>query len=183
MLLYSLILFLHVAGALGIGAALGIEWTGVSRLRRATTMDSARTAMSALLPLRYVGGVSMLLLLASGIYMTAVRWRMQPWIVTALLGMVAMGALGGAMSGKRYGGIGAAMAQARDALDGSLRQQLLDHTLLVSLHVRTGILASIVMLMTVRPGWAGSVGVLLVGGLLGLARSMWGTRQQEVVAA
>jgi hypothetical protein len=176
MLLYSLILFLHVAAAVALGAALGIEWTGVLRLRRANTLDTTRAAMGILFPLRYIGGVSMLLMLATGGYMSGVRWGMQPWIVMALVGIVAMGALGGAMSGRRYGAIGTALGQSQDALDSALRDKLSDPALLTSLHVRTGLVAAILMLMTVHPGWVASAVMLVGGGLLGFARAMWRPR-------
>lgn len=161
MLLYSIILFLHVAGALGVGAALGIEWTGLTWLRSAPTLDAVRFAMGSLKPLRYIGMTSLLLLLASGAYMSATRWGMQPWIVTALVGMVAMGVLGGAVAGRRFGTIGAAMGQAGDRLTDSLRAKLLDQGLLLSLYGRAGLLVGILLLMTVRPGWVGAAAALL----------------------
>jgi hypothetical protein len=183
MLGYALILFLHVSGALAIGAALGIEWSAALRLRQATTLETARAAMAILRPVRFIGGPAMLVLLATGGYMSGVRWGMQAWIVTALVGIVAMGALGGAIAGKRYGAIGAGLAQAREGLDDGVRQKLRDPAVLTSLHIRTGLLAGIIMLMTVHPGWMGSAAVLLSGGLLGAARSLRRPRAPEVVTA
>lgn len=180
MLLYSLILFLHVAGALAIGAALGIEWSAATRLRQATGLESVRAALGLLAPLRAIGGTSMLLLLASGGYLSGVRWGMQPWIVAAFVGIVAIGALGGAVSGKRYGAIGAVLARSPDAMDDDLRRRVLDPALQTSLHVRTGLVAGIIMLMTVRPGWAGSAAVLVGGGLLGLGRALWRPGRESV---
>lgn len=183
MLLYSIILFLHVTGALGIGAALGIEWTGLVRLRSAATLDGVRFAMGSLKPLRYIGMISLLLLLTSGGYMSATRWGMQPWIVTALVGMIAMGVLGGAVGGRRFGAIGAAMNQAGDRLTDPLRTKLLDQALLLSLYGRAGLLVGILLLMTVRPSWVGAVAVVLAPAALGVLVAMRTTsRSQDAVA-
>lgn len=46
-----------------------------------------------------LGPLSMLTLLASGIARMAMSWGHQAWIVVAVAGIVAMGALGGAVTG------------------------------------------------------------------------------------
>jgi hypothetical protein len=38
----SVILFLHIVGAIGIFVALGLEWTGLSQLRNAQALEQAR---------------------------------------------------------------------------------------------------------------------------------------------
>jgi hypothetical protein len=42
MSLYSISLFLHIAGALGLFAVLGLEWAGLTNLRHATQVGQAR---------------------------------------------------------------------------------------------------------------------------------------------
>src|SRR6267143_6307783 len=39
---YSIALFLHIAGALGVFAALALDWVGIANLRRARTVDQIR---------------------------------------------------------------------------------------------------------------------------------------------
>jgi hypothetical protein len=39
---YSITLFLHIVGALGFFVALGLEWTSLRQLRRATTAEHLR---------------------------------------------------------------------------------------------------------------------------------------------
>lgn len=75
---YTLALFLHVLGALGLAVSLGLEWVDQRRL-------AAR-----------VGGPSLGILLLAGLYLTATRWGGTPWIGLALLSLVALGALGAA---------------------------------------------------------------------------------------
>ena len=52
---YSVAVFLHVVGALGLFAALGLEWAGVRNLRRSVTTSQAREWMKLLRGLA-VGG-------------------------------------------------------------------------------------------------------------------------------
>ena len=42
MSVYSMAVFLHIVGALGIFAAIGLEWAGLSNLRRATDTAQVR---------------------------------------------------------------------------------------------------------------------------------------------
>jgi hypothetical protein len=168
MTIYSVVLFLHVTAALGLGAALGIEWTGTLRLRAAATPAEARGWAGALRPLRMIGMPSLLVLLLSGGYMTATTWGPRPWISTALLALVLLGILGGGVTGRRMRALGAALRPERDRFDAATRRRLLDPALLVSLYLRSTTLAAIILLMTVRPGWIGSAAVLAGAIVLGL---------------
>jgi uncharacterized membrane protein len=69
--IYSLALFAHVAGALGLAVALGFEWV-------------ERGALA-----RRIGGPSLGILLP-GLYMTATVWGGVPWIGLELLSFVAI---------------------------------------------------------------------------------------------
>jgi len=71
---YFLIQFLHVAGALGAAAALALEAAGFVGLRRATVADEARVWLRTSRWVAMVGVPSVLLMLASGIYMSFTRW-------------------------------------------------------------------------------------------------------------
>ena len=75
MMLYSIALFLHVVGALGLFITLGLEWTSLSRLRGAASVEQVREWLPVLGALRKIGGPSALTLLVSGIYMMATVWR------------------------------------------------------------------------------------------------------------
>jgi hypothetical protein len=41
---YSIALFLHIVGALGLFVALGLEWTNLRYLQQVTTTEQARMA-------------------------------------------------------------------------------------------------------------------------------------------
>ncbi len=179
-MLYSVVLFLHVVAALGLGAALGIEWTALPRLRSVTTLDAARPWAGALRPLRLLGGPGMLVLLVTGGYMMGNRWGSQPWIIVALVGLIVLGVLGGGIAGRRFRAIGAALRQSGPQLDPATRQLLADPALRVSLHMRTTLLIGIILLMTVRPGWVGSSVVLATAALAGLATGVRSSAREPV---
>ena len=128
MSVYSIAIFLHVVGALGLYSTLALEWAGHEQVRR-------------------VGGPSALLVLATGIYMTATRWGPRPWIVIGLAAMVLMAIMGPTLSRRP----GAAA---------------------LSLHLRTWLFLGIVFLMTTEPGLAGSLVVIGVAALIGVATAL-----------
>src|SRR5262245_55756622 len=104
------VVFLHVAGMIGIAAVVTIEWISVRSLMRATTYEEARQgmALSPLLP--RVAAPSFLLVLASGIYLATnlAAWRLA-WVATALP-TLAVVAIAGAVIGPRRARIRAATA-------------------------------------------------------------------------
>ena len=74
MSLYAIAVFLHIVGALGLFAALGLEWASLLNLRRATAAGQAREWARVLASLRTVAAPAVVTLLVTGIYLTATRW-------------------------------------------------------------------------------------------------------------
>jgi hypothetical protein len=113
---YSISLFLHIVGALGLFAVLAVDWAGLSQLRRAAGVAQARESVRLLGGPRLVGGPAALLILVTGIQMTATRWGTRGWIVVGLAGMVVIAVLSTAVSDRRVG----AIARALPAEDGPI---------------------------------------------------------------
>ncbi|PYO97105.1 MAG: hypothetical protein DMD61_12960 [Gemmatimonadetes bacterium] len=90
MSVYLISLFLHIAGALGLAAVLALEWASVYGFRRATALGQAREWARLLAAPRIVGGPASLIVLVTGIHLTATRWGPQGWIIVGLGGMVAI---------------------------------------------------------------------------------------------
>ena len=102
MSLYTIALFLHVMGALGMFGALGIEWAAAGPLQRATDVAQYRPWIRVLRSMRRVAGPSAVTLLVTGIYMVATTSSgSQPWIGRGLLGLVFLALLGGGVTGRR----------------------------------------------------------------------------------
>jgi hypothetical protein len=169
---YSISMFLHVVGALGLFAVLGLEWAGLYYLQRARGTAQAREWVRLVAPPGIVGGAAALLTLVTGIYLSATRWGARGWIVVGLAGMVIIAVLGGAVSGRRVGAIARAVPAEDGPIPPGLGRQLRDPVLALSLRLRTGIFLGIVFLMSIRPSLAGSIVAIGVAAAAGLAAAL-----------
>jgi hypothetical protein len=182
---YPLFVFAHVLGAAGIFAALASEAVALRALRLAETPASAAVAARLLAKPPVLGPVAMAATLASGIAMMALAWGHQPWIVVAFVAIVAVGALGGAVTGRR-------IRQLRAALQGEARSEVLETfrssrasaALSASLRLRVAIASGIVALMTAKPPDY-VISLLILGGaaLAGVAASLPLAARPSAVAA
>ncbi len=184
--LYPIVLFLHIVGALGLFASLGVEWVSLLALRRAETKAEVQFAAGGLNVVRWVGMISLAVILVAGLYMTFTVWKGTPWIAVALLSMLVF-PLVGILGGRRLAVLGQALnPQAGMALSPAVRQQLQHPLILASLQIRTAVALGIVFLMTVKPDWAGSIATILTALVLGVASTLpaWNRgrveRRQEV---
>jgi len=148
---YSIVLFLHLVGTLGRFGAFALEWASIHKLRHATTLAQARDWLRLGGSIRQLGVPSMLTVLVTGIIMGASRWGMQGWIGVALLAMVAIAVLGGAVSGRRVRDIARALPHGDGLVPAELAEKLRDPALVVSGWVRTALGLGIVFIMTNKP--------------------------------
>jgi len=176
MSLYAIAVFLHIVGALGLFAALGLEWASLLNLRRASAVGQAREWARMLASLRAVGAPAALTLLVTGIYLTATRWGGQGWIGAGLGGLVLIAVLGATLTGRRAGAIVRAVAAEAGAVSPPLSDRLRDPVLLVSAWVRTALALGIVFVMSTKPSGAGALTAMGVALGLGLAAGLpaWG---------
>ncbi len=169
MSVYSISLFLHIVGSLALFAALGLEWAGLYNLQRATEAGRVREWLRLLGAPRFLGGPAALVILATGIYMSATRWGPQGWIIVGLAGMALIAVLGGALSGRRVGAIARALQAENGPISAAFGRRLHDPGLILSLRLRTAIFLGIVFLMSTRPGPGGALAAMAVAAAVGLA--------------
>jgi hypothetical protein len=166
--MYSISLFLHIVGALGLFASLAFEQAGLFNLRRASTNAQAREWLSLFRALRRIQGPAALVLVATGLYMMATRWNHQAWAGLGLVGMVLMAVIGAAVTGRRMKAIGRAVPVGDGPLPPTLRERLDDPALRMSVSVRVALALGIVFNMSVKPATGGAVASLVVAAGLGL---------------
>ena len=169
MTLYTLTLFLHVSGALGLFIAIGLEWITLPRLRRAPSVEQARTWLGVLGSHGPVGGLSALVLLVTGIYLMLTAWRGAAWTGIGLLAMVLIAVLGGVLTGRRIGPISRALPADPGPLPEALVQRLHDPLLVLSARLRAALALGVVFIMCTKPALTGSLlamGVALAAGFL-----------------
>jgi hypothetical protein len=169
---YPYALFLHIVGALGLFVTLGLEWAGLSNLRRAATAEQAGEWFKLLASLRRLYAIVWLTILIPGFYMAALVWRGVPWITTALAAIVLLVILGMGLGRRRMATIVQEMAAESGQPSSILRQRLNDPVLWASLWIRTAIALGIVFLMVVKPGMLGALLTMSVAILLGVAFSL-----------
>ena len=169
MSVYSLLVFLHIVGALGLFAGLGLEQAGLLNLRRASTNVQVREWVSLLGALRRIESPAALLIVTSGFYLVATRWGHHAWIGLGLLGLVLMAVLGAVVTGRRVTRIRQALPAEDGPIEEALRQRLRDPALRTSAALRAALAVGIVFSMSVKPGTVGAFTAMGVAMALGLA--------------
>ncbi len=165
-------LFLHVVGALGLFIALGIEWLALSKLRQGRTIEEARlwSGVSESLPPLF--GMSTLLILVPGIYLVLTAGRFGTgWVDISLVLTVVLAILGPALNGRRAKVIAQSIPAGSGPLPLDVQAKALDPVLWTSVQTMSIIALGIVFLMTVKPGFPGSLLTFVVTVVIGLAVS------------
>lgn len=184
----ALALFLHIVGALALFAGLALEQASLGNLRRATGSAQAREWMRLWSTLPRLNGPASLTVLVSGVYLAAAGHVHAAWVALGLLGMVAMGALGGAVTGRRVREIARSLPTGDDEpLPATLSQRLRDPALRAAASFRLAIALGIVFEMTVKPdtvaALAGMTVALAAGAFMARDRSAAASARRGVLAA
>src|SRR2546430_9068061 len=122
--IYSIVLYLHIVGALLLFVAMGIEFMTVSRLRSAATAEQARDWLSVLGSMRVIGPVALVTILVPGLYMAATSAGWQGWNILALAAMIVMAGLGAASNAARKPVIGRSLGPLRGQVPPEVRALL-----------------------------------------------------------
>ncbi len=167
---YSFVLFLHIAGVLGISVAVGLELTGLLQIRSAVRPEQVRGWMVILKSVRKVGFASMLTTVITGIYMTLAIWGGVAWVLVSIGALVVVIALAQVLTAPRMAAIGRTLATAPTAPS---FHSLASHPLLwVSIQTRIAIVLGIVLLKTAKPDWGGSIAIIGVAIALGIVSAL-----------
>jgi hypothetical protein len=190
MSIYTIVLFVHVSGAIGYFAGIGIWLFGLSAMRQAQRVEQVRALVHLIGLTGPLFGISVLLLLGAGLYLALTAWSLLTgWIAVGLISLLLLAPLGTALLEPRRRSID---RQAREAPDGPLPEVLArsihDPALLTAVQTLTVLLLGVVFLMTTKPELLGSLIAMAVALILGLAWSVLttrtrGTRRQEMEAA
>jgi hypothetical protein len=167
--LSTVLRFLHLAAALVLFLALGIECTANSFLRRSTTSAEAQTWLRLARLGPVLNGPALAVLLLSGGYLAALSGAMkQAWIPASLLAIAVVFLLGIFVNIPRMRAIRQALPAAGDSLTVALRNPLLAS----SVRIRTAIALGIVFLMTAKQPFGPSMITLAVACALGIVLSI-----------
>jgi hypothetical protein len=180
--LYHLVLFAHVSGDIGIFVSLGIQLVSMAVLRRAQTIEQARVLVRLIHLSDSLSVISVLLTLATGLYMALTVWNLQiGWIAVSLASLILlMPPLIQALVEPRMRMI---MKMVKEAPDGPLPEPLYkrlhDPVLSIGLHTTTALVFGIVFLMTTKPALVGSIVVIAFALILGIVSGLPIRRQSR----
>ncbi len=180
---YSIALFLHIVGAVGMFVALGLEWTGLWQIRSAMTPQQVGGWMRILKSVRKFGFASMLTTVVTGIYMIVTVWGGEAWTIVTVGSLVLMIALAQVLTAPRMAAIGRALAAEKVPLTQTFHS-LANHLLLwISLQTRVAIALGIIFLKIAKPDWGGSLITIGIAIVLGAASVLPMLRRERAQAA
>jgi len=173
---YSIVLFLHVAAALVLASSMSIEILGLAKLRRANSVSEARIWVNLAPRLPAIGGISALVLLLSGGYLTSsmTGWGFG-WPKVALGAMFLIAPFA-SMTGRRMRRLKQQFSDPTNATAPLDRFE--DRFLKLSLSVRSWIFGGIILLMTTKPGLSVSLSIIAISAALGALTGLLGSRRQ-----
>jgi hypothetical protein len=182
--LYTIALFLHVCGDVGIFIGLGTQMLSLMALRRVQSVEQVR-AIVWLIPLSDLIGVSSaLLMIAAGLYMALTVWSLETgWIAVALASLILLlPLLIGGIIEPRTRAIVTMTREAPDGLlPGELDQRIHDPVLSTALQTMAGLIFGLVFLMVSKPSLANSIIVMAIALALGLTTGLpfWYIRSRK----
>jgi hypothetical protein len=171
MSIYTIVLFLHVCGAIGYFVGMGTWLFALAALRRAQRVEQVRALTKLAGRLGPLFGISVLLILATGLYMAITAWGLRTgWIDVALVSLILIAPLGTAFIEPRRRAIARLAQEAPDGpLPQALEQRTHDPILGTALQTVTILLLGIVFLMTNKPSLIVSLIVMGVALVLAVA--------------
>ncbi len=174
---YSLILFLHVAAALGLFASLSFELLSLSYLRQASELSEVRRWIDPVPRLPLVAMASILVVFFSGIFLTVRMSAFNTAWPKVTIGALLLIAPLGAVTGKRMRVIRRNFEASTMKPD--LLRRVQDPFLKISLGIRIAVFFGIVLLMTAKPELWPSIGIVNCSVVLGLLLSLLRWRRDE----
>jgi len=176
--IYNIVLFLHISGAIGYFVGIGTWLFGFTALRRAQRVEQVRALTNLTGRLGPLFVISVLLILASGLYMAITAWGLRTgWIAVGLISLILIAPLGLVLIEPRWRAIARLAQETPDGpLPQALQQRIHDPILGTALQTVTILLLGIVFLMTTKPELIVSLIVMAVALVLGLASGLFFSR-------
>jgi hypothetical protein len=180
---YSLILFGHILGVLGLYMAFAVELASMIGARRAQTIEAVRLWSSASKPLDMIFPITSLLILFAGLAMTIGVWGWgHAWIDLSLVSLILLSIVGAVINGGYARQIAQRAAElGQGPIPPDFRHEL-NHPAHWMSVIGTGTMGlGIAFLMVEKPGWLGSVITLIVALMLGVILAQMLMRSDQVL--
>ena len=169
--LVDIVLFFHIAAVLVVFALIGVLHTGQYVMRSAKTVQEVRTWANVSHRLEPIFPFMGIALFAFGAWLLHLSdgeftWS-DGWVDTAIVSLVVLMGVGGALLGPRTRAIHDVVAAAPDGPIGpDVRSALMNKTLWTMSHFNSLLVTSVVFVMVTKPsGWASALIVVIAAGI------------------
>jgi hypothetical protein len=173
-----------MVGLIAMFGGFAVYQRGGVRLRAARDAEQVRSWLGLLESTNPMFASGSVMLLISGIYMMASRWRAPlPWIVVAIIGLLTISIVGATVSGRHLRQIRALLGEGRGAVSRELTERIADPFAWTAVAAVNGLAIGIVFIMSTKPGWVAAIGIATVtaalGALVGARVARRGAQQPE----
>jgi hypothetical protein len=151
MTLYVAARLLHICGALGIFMTLGVDLASITSLVRARTTGQVRRAIESGRLNALLGPISLLLLLAPGMYMATTTWAWASWIRVSFVVLLVMAGLGAGVTRQRLTRIQSSLENDDRPLGAGVERLVRDPLLHASFALRAMLALAVVLIMSLKP--------------------------------
>ena len=174
MSLYTLLLFVHVCGAICLFIGMGIWLFSITAIGRAARVEQVRTLAGLMLMARLAVPAGAFVVIAAGLAMALIAWGLQTgWIAVALGSLVIVGPIGTWVIDPKVRTMATLAQSLPDGpLPITLAERTHDRVLRLAFHMMTAMLFGIVFLMTTKPALTSALGAMVASALLGLVSSL-----------
>lgn len=166
---YFVVLFFHISSAFVLFMGMSLEWVGITRLNSSRNTEQAFDWVKFLSSIKFAYMSAGILLLATGIYLAAAKWGYTAWIIVSFLLWLFLVLHGSAVIGSKVKKFGILLNSSADMTSQELQRQIDNLKLMNLLQSRLAVGLGAVFIMTVKPALTGSVIVVLVAVILGVA--------------
>ena len=176
---FTIAVFLHLVGMVGLFIGYGLEWVASSLLRRSTNAEQVRAWLRIYRLSLPISGPGLLLLILSGVYFASITESMkQGWLLSSLLAIVFALGIGFVFILPRVRKLRAVLPEGNTPLSEAGRASVQDPVILTLIRVRFLLALGILYLMIAKPDLATSLFVLLGAIVVGLisAATAWTAR-------
>lgn len=175
----SVALFIHLLGVVTLFIAVGMVQRLGAKIRSASSVEELRLWFSLVRTTGPMFPAAALVILASGLFMAARSFSFEtPWIAVAIGAVVVMMILGGGVLGRAMAAMGKEAASA-GSVTPELARAIANPTPWVVLGLNSGMAIGVLWLMVNRPGWAQSIGVVVVLGVIGAIAGFASTKSKR----
>jgi len=176
---FSIALFLHIVSALGVSVALGLEWLGLSQIKKDSAPEEIRALLGVVNRTNRFGFISMTGTVITGIYMILAALGWIPWILVVIGALILVIVFTRVLTAPRMAAIGRALATEKGPVSQAFHTLVNDPILWVSIQTRVAIILGIIFLKIAKPDLPGSLLTIGIAIALGIASTLPATRRER----